>query len=178
HAQPRREVAQRYESRQPAGRALPIDALVPLRDITMHIVEWPGEDPAIIAVPGSAGQAYRLMALGETLAPDVRFIAVSLRGQGFSDKPPKGYTVEDHVAYLLQLISALSLSNPTRIGHSLGGSISTFAAEAGADNIGGLILFDAVVGDTAFVEAASHVMGHIGLHLERRYVSIDDYLSF
>ena len=178
HAEPRREIARRYEARQPAGRALPIDALVPLRDVTMHIVEWPGEGPAIIAIPGSAGQAYRLMALGEVLAPAVRLIAVSLRGQGFSDKPPRGYTVEDHVGDLLQLISALSLSKPILLGHSLGGSIATFAAEAARDDIGGLILFDAVVGDAAFVEAASLVLEDIGPQLERRFVSIDEYLAF
>jgi pimeloyl-ACP methyl ester carboxylesterase len=67
------------------------------------------------------------MALGERLAPALRFIAVSLCGQGFSDKPPKGYTVEDHVGDLLQLISALSLSKPILLGHSLGGPIATFA---------------------------------------------------
>ena len=134
--------------------------------------------PPIIAVPGSAGQAYRLTAPGEVLAPAVRLIAVSLRGQGFSDKPPKGYTVEDHVADLLQLISALSLSKPILLGHSLGGSIATFAAEAARDDIGGLILFDAVVGDAAFVEAASLVLEDIGPQLERRFVSIDEYLAF
>jgi len=178
HAEPRREIARRYEARPPAGSALPADALVPLQDITMHIVDWPGEEPPIVAVPGSAGQAYRLMALGEKLAPALRFIAVSLRGQGFSDKPPKGGTVEDHVGDLLQLISALSLSKPILLGHSLGGAVATFAAEAAADDIGGLILFDAVVGDAAFVEASLFVLDDIGPALERRFVSIDEYLAF
>jgi DNA-binding SARP family transcriptional activator len=54
HAEPRREIARRYEAGPPTGRVLPTDALVPLQNITMHIVDWPGNEPPIIAVPGSA----------------------------------------------------------------------------------------------------------------------------
>jgi pimeloyl-ACP methyl ester carboxylesterase/DNA-binding SARP family transcriptional activator len=178
HAEPRRDLVHKYEPGRPAGRELPFDELVPLRDITMHIVDWPGEEPPILAVPGSAGVAYRLTALGEMLAPTVRFIAASLRGHGYSDKPPSGYAVEDHVEDLLQLINALSLSKPVLLGHSLGGPIATFVAEAAGDDVGGLILFDAVVGDAAFVEAASFVLEEIGPALERRFVSFEEYLAF
>lgn len=147
HARPRSSVAARYESGPLDGRSLPLEDLIPLRDISMHVVEWPGADPPVLAIHGSAGNAYVLTALGERLAPDVRVIAVDLRGHGFSDKPPRGYSVADHVSDLRQLAGALELEQPVLLGHSVGGAIATFAAEA--VSAAGVILLDAVVGDRA-----------------------------
>jgi lipase len=175
HAEPRRELAFRYETGRLVGRGLPLDELIPLEEITMHVVDWPGEEPPILAIHGSAGHAYGLTALGERLAPDVRFVAVDLRGHGFSDKPPSGYGVEEHVEDVLQLIDVLGLERPILLGHSIGGAIATFAAEAGGDRVGGLVLFDAVVGDRRFVEGASFVVEAFGASLEQRFAAFDEY---
>ena len=177
HAEPRRELALRYEPEGPAGRGLPLDELVPLEEITMHVVDWPGKEPAIVGIHGSAGHAYALTALGERLAPDVRFIAVDLRGHGFSDKPPSGYGVEEHVEDVLQLIVALGLQRPILLGHSIGGAIATLAVEAGPDAFGGLVLFDAIVGDRRFVDGASFVVDAWGPLLGQRFAAFDEYHS-
>jgi pimeloyl-ACP methyl ester carboxylesterase len=105
----------------------------------------------------------------------VRFVAVDLRGHGFSDKPPTGYGVEEHVRDVLELIDALGLERPILLGHSIGGAIATFAAEAAGDRVGGLVLFDAVVGDRRFVEAASFVVEEFGASLEQRFAGFEEY---
>jgi pimeloyl-ACP methyl ester carboxylesterase len=176
--EPRAELTLRYEAHQPHGRGLPLDELVPLRQITMHAIEWPGSEPAILAIHGSAGHGYRFTSWGEALSPDLRVIAVDLRGHGYSDKPPDGYAVDDHVHDLLQFITSLALPRPILLGHSLGGSIATFVAAAAGDLIGGLILLDAVVGDHAFVESASFVLHEWGHTLDQRFVSFEAYQAF
>jgi pimeloyl-ACP methyl ester carboxylesterase len=176
HAEPRRELVVRYEPGRPSGRELPLDELVQLRDITMHVVEWPGQEPTLLFVHGSSGYGGRFTAWGETLAPERRVIAVDLRGHGHSDKPPSGYGVEDHVEDLLQLIASPALEQPIVLGHSLGGSIATFVAEAAGDSIGGLVLLDAVVGDQAFTESASLILNSQVPTLEQRFTSFDEYL--
>jgi pimeloyl-ACP methyl ester carboxylesterase/DNA-binding SARP family transcriptional activator len=175
HAEPRPELALVYEAETPHGRTLPIDELVPLREITMHVVEWPGREPPLLAIHGSAGHAYGLTALGERLAPDVRFVAIDLRGHGFSDKPPTGYGLDDHVQDIVQVIATLRLRRPVLLGHSIGGAIATFAAVAAPDDVGGLILLDAVVGDRAFIEGASFVVNEFGASLEQRFKRFDQY---
>jgi pimeloyl-ACP methyl ester carboxylesterase/DNA-binding SARP family transcriptional activator len=175
HAEPRRELARRYEPAKTAGRGLPLDDLIPLSEITMHVVEWPGADPPILAIHGSGGYAERFTSLGEELAPHVRVIAADLRGHGFSDKPPSGYGIDDHVRDLIELITVLGLQKPILLGHSFGGSIATFVAEAASDRIGGLILYDATVGDQAFTQSSSSIMDFVGPFLERRFASFDDY---
>jgi pimeloyl-ACP methyl ester carboxylesterase len=178
HAEPRRDLVVRYEPGRPLGRELPLDELVPLREVTMHVVEWPGEEPAILYVHGSGMHALRFTAWGELLSPEVRVVAVDLRGHGYSDKPPSGYGVDDHVDDLLQLVAALPLVRPIVLGHSLGGSIATFVAEKAGDAIGGLVLLDAVVGDRAFIDSASRVLEPIGATLEQRFAGFEEYQSF
>jgi pimeloyl-ACP methyl ester carboxylesterase len=175
HAEPRPALARVYEGERPRGRTLPIDELVPLREITMHVVEWPGLEPPLLAIHGSAGHAYGLTALGERLAPQVRFLAIDLRGHGFSDKPPAGYDLNDHVQDILQLIATLRLRRPVLLGHSIGGAIATFVAAAGQDDVGGLVLLDAVVGDRAFIKSASFVVDEFGASLDRRFKDFDQY---
>jgi pimeloyl-ACP methyl ester carboxylesterase len=175
HTEPRRDVVVRYEPEQPPGRELPLDELVPLRDVTLHVIEWPGQGPTLIAVHGSSAHGGWFATWGETLSPELRVIAVDLRGSGLSDKPPSGYGVDDHVEDLRQLIATLALERPILLGHSLGGSIATFVAEAVGDAIGGLVLLDAVVGDEAFIESASLILKHQYPILERRFRSFEEY---
>ena len=73
------------------------------------------------------------------------------------------------------MIDALALEKPILLGHSIGGAIATFAAQAAGDRIGGLVLFDAVVGDRRFVEKASFVVEEFGASLEHRFADFDEY---
>ena len=175
-AEPRPSLARRYEPDAPPGRTLPLDSLVPLREITMHVVEWPGEEPAIVAIHGSASSAYALTALAESLAPDVRIIALDLRGHGLSDKPPGGYDLARHVADVRELIEALSLRQPILLGFSLGGAIA--AAVAAEGGVGGRLLLDGVVGHRAFTDnAAAKVVRPLGESLELRVGGFAEYLE-
>ena len=175
NGQPRAELAHRYEGCPPAGRALPLDQLIPLEKITIHIVDWPGGDPPIVAIHGSTGHAYSYTAMGERLDSHVRFIAVDLRGHGFSDKPPSGYGLDEHMADLFELIDTLGLDKPILLGTSLGGALATFAAQAAGDRISGLVLVDAVVGDRHLVERSSYAVQQLELRLQERFTDFDDY---
>jgi pimeloyl-ACP methyl ester carboxylesterase len=120
--------------------------------------------------------AYTFTALAERLSPDVRFVAVDLRGHGFSDKPPAGYAVDQHVEDLRELITVLGLHRPVVLGFSIGGAIAAFVASRA--DCGGLILLDGVVGDRAFTDnAAAQVIKPIGTTLELRVDGFDEYLT-
>jgi pimeloyl-ACP methyl ester carboxylesterase/DNA-binding SARP family transcriptional activator len=175
HLEPQHEVVCRFESTPPAGRTAPREELVPLRDVTIHIVEWPGTEPTILAIHGSAGSAHFFGALAERLAPRHRFVALDLRGHGFSDKPPRGYTLAHHVGDIVQLVAALGLRRPVLLGHSAGGTVAAFAAP-GAD-AGGLILLEGMIGDRAFTENAAAQMAPRAASLDQRFGSLAAYLA-
>jgi pimeloyl-ACP methyl ester carboxylesterase/DNA-binding SARP family transcriptional activator len=173
--EPRPSVARRFERDPPSGPTLPLEDLVPLRDVTIHLVEWPGDEPTIVAIHGSAGSAYGLAALGERLAPDIRFIAFDLRGHGFSDKPPAGYGLDHHVEDTIELLKRLRLKRPVLLGFSAGGTIAAFIAARIA--VQALILLDGVIGDRAFTANAAQVVPLFGHRLGMRFKSLEEYAA-
>jgi pimeloyl-ACP methyl ester carboxylesterase/DNA-binding SARP family transcriptional activator len=174
-AEPQPALLDRFERRRVGDRTLPREQLVPLKDVTLHIVEWAGGEPSILAVPGSAGIAHMFGVLAERLAGAYRLIAVDLRGHGFSDKPPAGYDLARHVADLSELMERLRLRRPVVIGHSAGGAVATFFA-ASAD-VAGLVLLEAMIGDRAFSENAAAHAAPVAAGLDKRYSSFDAYLT-
>lgn len=175
-AEPRPALAQRYESRVAEGPHLPIDDLVSVEGVTLHLVDWTGGRPAIIAVHGSIGSAYTFAALAERLAPEFRFVGMDLRGHGLSDKPPGDYSLRRFVMDLVEFVRTLDPGPHVLLGFSAGGAIVTHAApQTGAR---GLILLDGVVGSREFTEgSAAKVVKDFGDSLELRFPSFEAYLD-
>ena len=175
-AEPRTSIAQRYSSPHRTGRQLPREGPVPLPKVTLHVVEWPGGVPAILAIHGSGGSGHSLAALGERLSPEFEFIAPDLRGHGFSDKPPSGYEISQHVEDITELAARMSLNSPVLLGFSLGGAIA--AAIATQMKPRGLILLDGVIGKRAFMQnAAAQLLPRMGPQLESRFGGFSEYLA-
>lgn len=176
HAEPRPTVAERYEKPVAVGRRLPLDDLISLRDVTLHVVDWPGGEPTILGIHGSLGSAYSFAALAERIAPDHRFVGVDLRGHGLSDKPPGDYTLAQFVADIVEVVRALRLGRHVILGFSAGGAIATHAAPL--TDAQGLVLLDGVVAPRSFTEgSAARVVGPMGNELELRFPSYDAYLD-
>jgi pimeloyl-ACP methyl ester carboxylesterase len=174
-AEPRPSLVLRFEGRPSSGVTLPNEDFIPLRDVTLHTVEWSGGEPTILAIHGSAGMAQTFGALAERLAPKVRFVGVDLRGHGFSDKPPSGYDLERHVEDICQLTAALGLRRPVLLGHSAGGTIATFVALA--TDVAGLVLLEAMIGDRAFTENAAAQAAPLATALGAPAAGFDAYLA-
>ncbi len=174
--EPPLSLMRRFEPDAPIGRVPPDDSLIALSQLTLHIVDWPGAEPPILAIHGSTMSAYTFTALAERLSPDIRFVAVDLRGHGFSDKPPTGYSVEQHVEDLSELMTVLALHRPIVLGFSIGGAIAAFLAAR--SDCSGLILLEGVIGDRAFTEnAAARVINPWSKTLELRVGGFEEYLT-
>ncbi len=174
-AEPQPAVALRFEGKISPGATLPREELMPLKDVTLHVVEWTGGEPTIVGLHGSAGMAHTFGALAGRLAPAHRFVGVDLRGHGFSDKPPSGYDLERHVEDVRQLIDALRLRRPVLLGHSAGGAIAAFVATRA--EVAGLVLLEAMIGDRAFAENAAAQAAPLAERLGHPVAGFDEYLT-
>ncbi len=174
-AEPQPALALRFEGRHSGGATLPHEDFVALRDVTLHVVDWVGGEPTILAIHGSAGMAHNFQVLAQYLAPRFRVIGVDLRGHGFSDKPPAGYDLPRHIDDLRQLIQALDLRRPVLLGHSAGGTVAAcLAAEA---DVAGVMLLEAMIGDRAFTENAAAQAAPLATRLGRPVAGFDAYLA-
>jgi pimeloyl-ACP methyl ester carboxylesterase len=143
--------------------------------VTLHIVDWPGGEPAILAIHGSARMAHSFGALAERLAPSHRFIGVDLRGHGFSDKPPAGYDLDRNIEDICQLIRAVGLHRPVFLGHSAGGAIAAFVATRA--DVGGLVLLEGMIGDQALKQNAAAQASPLAASLGLPVGGFEQYLT-
>jgi len=103
-----------------------------------------GTGPDVVLLHGVTGNMaiWPLINLMPTLAADFRVTAYDLRGHGYSDTPPTGYTSSDMARDLVNIQKALGLGPMYVLGHSFGGVIALHAAVLYPEAIAGLILSD------------------------------------
>src|SRR5262245_10518823 len=103
-----------------------------------------GQGPDVVLLHGVSGNMaiWPLINLIQTLSADFRVTAYDLRGHGYSDTPPTGYTSADMAGDLLKIKKALGLGPLFVLGHSFGGVVAHHAAVLDPEAVTGLILSD------------------------------------
>src|SRR6185437_2944757 len=103
-----------------------------------------GEGQDVVLLHGVTGNmaVWPLINMLPTLAADFSVTAYDLRGHGYSETPPSGYTSADMAGDLVKIQQALGLGPMYVLGHSYGGVIALHAAVLYPEAIAGLILSD------------------------------------
>ena len=108
----------------------------------LSTVEW--GDPAgapVICLHGVTGHGRRFRRLAEERLPAYRVIGVDYRGHGRSGWEPP-WSVEQHVADLVETSDALGISGATWLGHSFGGKLVAELAARHPDRVERAVLLD------------------------------------
>jgi pimeloyl-ACP methyl ester carboxylesterase len=120
---------------------------VAIDGISLAIHEWPAsasaaKAPAIVCIHGLTANHTCWASVADTLSPSYRVIAYDLRGRGDSDKPDKGYSLEQHGRDLAALLDHCGLKKAVIMGHSLGAHIALRFAVHQPGRVSKLVLFD------------------------------------
>jgi N-formylmaleamate deformylase len=118
--------------------------------IRIHYLDYAGSpnQPPILIVPGITSPAVTWAFAAEKLAAEKttghhRVVVVDLRGRGLSESGPGlGYSLDDYVADISDVIIALELRKPILLGHALGGRIGIRLAGSWPNVLSKLILVD------------------------------------
>ncbi len=146
--------------------------------IKIQLAIWEGKGKQILCVHGITANSRFWDCLASALSPDHRVIAMDLRGRGLSDKPPTGYSIENHCKDILALMNDQGLKRPVLMGHSLGAFISLVFAARYPEQIDRLILVDG--GGKLSEDQMAKVFAGIKPSLDRLgqvFPSLDAYLS-
>lgn len=105
-----------------------------------------GEGPDVVMVHGITGNlaAWHLNIV-PALADHFRILTYDLRGHGYTDTPPSGYSPDDMARDLLDLIDALQISRPVIVGHSYGADIALYFAAAHPDRVREVIAIESAL---------------------------------
>ncbi len=110
--------------------------------IRQHCLDYGGDGPALLIVPGITMPAACVEFLALPLAERHRVISVDPRGRGLSEQPASGYALTDYADDLAALIETLGLERPIVLGHSMGARIAAALAAYHPGAAGAVILAD------------------------------------
>jgi pimeloyl-ACP methyl ester carboxylesterase len=117
----------------------------PTSDAALCYHDLPGDDPAIVVLPGMFDtSASWVEVVREPLLVRRRCVLVDLLGLGYSNAPADfSYTVEDHAATVAALLDHLGVRGCALVGHSFGGSVAITLASQRPDLVGALVAAEA-----------------------------------
>jgi pimeloyl-ACP methyl ester carboxylesterase len=146
--------------------------------VEINLAVWEGTGKPILCVHGITANCRCWDVLAGALSPEYQVFAMDLRGRGASDKPAKGYALDNHMRDINSLLDDMDIDSAVIIGHSLGAFIGlAFAAEY-SDRIDRLVLVDG--GGDLSPEQMDKVFAGIKPALDRlgqTFPSAEDYLN-
>ncbi len=103
-----------------------------------------GAGPDLFLIHGVTGDLsiWFLSRAMQALSAGRRVTAYDLRGHGYSEVPPSGYTSADQARDLLALMDQLGAPSASLVGHSFGGVIALHAAVLAPERIESVVLSD------------------------------------
>jgi lipase len=104
----------------------------------------PADGPPVLALHGVTGHGRRWRRFAEGGLPGRQVFAPDLRGHGQSTWLPP-WTVERHVADLVELLDGLGLQAVAVVGHSMGGLVALHLAVTVPERVSRLVLLDPMV---------------------------------
>lgn len=138
---------------------------------------WPGAGDAretVVAVHGLTANHTCWWPLAPVVTRARRLVAYDLRGRGDSEKPARGYSMDDHARDLAGLLDHYGLARATVMGHSLGAHIAVWFARHYGDRVDRLVLFDGGLDVRAEVfDSLAPAVNRLGTE----FVSLDAYLA-
>lgn len=95
---------------------------------------------AVVLLPGPTDSWRSYRPVLDLLPFEVRAVSASQRGHGDSDKPDRGYRVEDFAADVVALLDALGIDEAVLVGHSGSCPVARRVALDHPDRVAGLVL--------------------------------------
>jgi pimeloyl-ACP methyl ester carboxylesterase len=117
--------------------------IVNVNGLKIH-VQQAGSGPDVVLIHGVTGDLslWFLCKAMQELSRSHRVTAYDLRGHGYSEVPPTGYTSADHARDLIALLDVIESPRATLVGHSFGAVIALHAAVFAPDRVEAVVLSD------------------------------------
>ncbi len=105
-----------------------------------------GRGPDLVMIHGLTGNlaVWHFKIIPELL-DRYRILTYDLRGHGYSDMPPSGYTATEMAADLLELLDGLGIEQCDIVGHSFGADIALYFALLHPDRVRQVIAIEAAL---------------------------------
>jgi pimeloyl-ACP methyl ester carboxylesterase len=157
----------------------PILRKVKGHNVQIQVAIWEGnQENSVLCIHGLAANCRSWDTIGSALAPSHHLIAMDLRGRGTSERPVTGYSIDNHVEDVRNVLDDLGVGSINLMGHSFGTVVSMVFAAKYPTRAKKLILIDG--GGQLSEEEIQNIMPIVQLplqRLEKVYPSKEEYLK-
>jgi pimeloyl-ACP methyl ester carboxylesterase len=140
-----------------------------------------GRQP-LVALHGITAQHRAFNAIARHLQYPAGMLGVDLRGRGNSDKPARGYGLEQHAQDVMRVLDFYGMQQAVLVGHSMGAFVATQAALLFPDRVARLVLLDGgwprAEGDHQDDDAIQAGLARAFSRLSMTFADPDAYLDF
>jgi NAD(P)-dependent dehydrogenase (short-subunit alcohol dehydrogenase family)/pimeloyl-ACP methyl ester carboxylesterase len=113
--------------------------------LTLHYQQV-GSGPDLVLVHGLTGNlAIWHLHMVPLLMQRFRVLTYDLRGHGYSDVPPAGYTPDDMAGDLLGLLDVLGIAKAAVVGHSYGADTALYFAHHHPERVSAVVAIEAAL---------------------------------
>jgi non-heme chloroperoxidase len=110
-----------------------------------YAISGPEAGQPIVLLHGYSDSSFSFSRVMPLLAAQgFQATALDQRGHGDSDRPERGYRIEDFVGDVVALLDTLEIDRATLVGHSMGSIVARRVAELHPDRVAGLVLIGAI----------------------------------
>ena len=109
--------------------------------VKLETLDWGGSGKALVLL-GCYVSVHMYDEFAPKLTEQFHVYGITRRGIGASDKPTSGYTVQQSVDDLRQVLDTLKIDKSVLVGHSCAGQILTMFAAQYPDRLHGLVYLD------------------------------------
>ncbi len=132
--------------------------------INLHYISA-GEGPDVVLLHGFLGNlAVWHLYMMPVLRREFKVLTYDLRGHGYSQVTPTGYTAKNMAEDLLGLLDALKINKCTLMGHSYGADICLYFALKHPDRVDKILALEPGLDPLSLDRAAKIPTGSAGKH--------------
>jgi pimeloyl-ACP methyl ester carboxylesterase len=119
-----------------------------------------GQGPSVAMVHGITGnQAIWHLEIIPALMQEHRLTTYDLRGHGYSEVPPTGYTTADHALDLNHLLDSFGIERTHLVGHSFGAEIALHYTILYPKRVDRLVLIEPAIAALQFLRDGAEWVG-------------------
>jgi non-heme chloroperoxidase len=113
------------------------------KGVKLEVLDWGGTGRPVVLLAGLGNTAHVFDSFAPKLTSKYHVYGITRRGYGASSVPPSGYDADRLGDDVLAVLSALGLSHPVLMGHSIAGEELSSIGTRHPDRVAGLVYLDA-----------------------------------
>lgn len=96
--------------------------------------------PAVLMLHGLSDSSFSFSRVLPLMPPHLRYVVLDQRGHGASDRPARGYSMDDFATDALSVMDTFSMHDVVLVGHSMGSFVARRLAERAPHRISRLVV--------------------------------------